>query len=373
MDFVTRLDLLAIGRDYIRQRAQKIDPSQVDVLGSDVNLFVGSNSVVADAVLKQLIYSSARLFLDGATDDDLDRLAYDRYGLTRKGASAALGGITISRASAALGAGVVPIGTKLTTLGGAEYITLSTGVFGAFDLTATTIVNVRAVQAGKVTQVLANTITKFATPASLFDPTLSVNNRASTAGGEDAEDDSTFRSRIRDFWTTARRGTLIAIQFGALTVPGVVSAQAIEALNGNGLPARVVNLYIADSSGVASTQLAQLVASALDDYRAAGIAVLVNNSLPLIVNVQLQLTFAAGVDTVTLGNQICAALVEFINSLPVNGTLLISDLYTVLKRFAEDGLIVTDGTIVSPTGDLVPSVNQTIRSTLATVTVLPTS
>lgn len=373
MDWPTRLDLLAIGRDYVRQRATKIDPSQVDVLGSDVNLFVGSNSVVADAVLKQLIYSSARLFLDGANDDDLDRLAYDRYGLTRKGASAALGGVVLTRASAALGAGSVPIGTKLTSLGGSEYITLSTGVFGAFDLAATAVVNVRAVQAGKVTQAAANTITKFATPSSLFDPTIGVFNPASTAGGEDAEDDPTFRSRIRSFWTTARRGTLIAIEFGALTVPGVVSAQAIEVLNGMGLPARLVNLYIADSSGVASTQLAQLVVSALDDYRAAGIPVVVNTSLPLLVSVQLRLTFAAGVDTVTLGNQICAALVEFINSLPVNGTLLISDLYTVLKRFAEDGLIVGDGSIVSPTGDLVPSVNQTIRSTLATVVVLPTS
>jgi uncharacterized phage protein gp47/JayE len=373
LDFPSRLDLYAVGRDYVRQRAKKIDPSQVDVLGSDVNLFVGSNSVVADAVLKQLIYSSARLFLDGASDDDLDRLAYDRYGLTRKGASAALGGVVMSRLSAALGAGSVPIGTKLTSLGGSEYITLSTAVFGATDLTATAPVNVRAVQAGKATQANAGTITKFATPSSLFDSTLTVTNPASTAGGEDAESDPTFRSRIRSFWTTARRGTLIAIQFGALTVPGVVSAQAIETLTGAGLPARLVNLYIADSSGVASTQLAQLVTSALDDYRAAGIAVIVNNSLPLIVNVQLQLTFAAGVDTVTLGNQICAALVEFINSLPVNGTLLTSDLYTVLKRFAEDGLIVTDGTIVLPTGDLVPSVNQTIRATLATVTVLPTS
>lgn len=373
MDWPTRLDLYAIGRDYIRQRATKIDPSQVDVLGSDVNLFVGSNSVVADAVLKQLIYSSARLFLDGATDDDLDRLAYDRYGLTRKGASAALGGVTMSRASYALGAGSVPIGTKLTTQGGAEYITLSTGVFGATSLTAQSIVNVRAVQAGKATQVLAGTITKFATPSALFDSTIQVTNLLSTAGGEDSEDDSTFRSRIRNFWTTARRGTLAAIQFGALTVPGVVSAQAIEALTSTGLPARVVNLYIADSSGVASTQLAQLVSTALADYRAAGIAVIVNNSLPLLVTVQLQLTFAAGVDTVTLGNQICAALVEYINTLPVNSALYISDLYTVLKRYADDGLIVTQGSIVSPTGDLVPSVNQTIRATLATVTVLPSS
>src|SRR5260221_476101 len=88
------------------------------------------------------------------------------------------------------------------------------------------------------------------------DATLQVTNPLTTAGGEDVEDDDTFRARIRDFWRTARRGILAAIEFGAKTVPGVVSAQAVEALSVGAAPARVVNLYIADSSGVSSEALA---------------------------------------------------------------------------------------------------------------------
>jgi hypothetical protein len=42
-------------------------------------------------------------------------------------------------------------------------------------------------------------------------------------GALDVEDDDTFRARVRTFWTTARRGILAAIEFGALTVPGFVS------------------------------------------------------------------------------------------------------------------------------------------------------
>jgi uncharacterized phage protein gp47/JayE len=204
----------------------------------------------------------------------------------------------------------------------------------------------------------------------LFDGTLTAINPEPTAGGEDAEDDDTFRDRIRDFWRTARRGILAAIEFGALTVPGVVSAQAIEALTNGNQPARVVNLYIADSTGVASDALAQQVDVALDEYRAAGIAVLISTSLPLLVDIQLRLSFRAGVDTLTITDNVRAAVVEFVNSLAVNGTLYAAQLYSVLQRYADDGLIPDENTIVSPTGDLVPAVGQTLRTTLANVTVL---
>src|ERR1700722_18153711 len=105
MDLPTRLDLFALGANYCLQRAQKIDPAQVYVSGSDVNIMVGSNSVVADTIVKQLGYSTARQFLDGAYGTDLDRLAWDRYNLLRKGASAALGSVTFTRLAFTAGLG----------------------------------------------------------------------------------------------------------------------------------------------------------------------------------------------------------------------------------------------------------------------------
>jgi uncharacterized phage protein gp47/JayE len=338
----------------------------VDVAGSDANIFVGTASVLADAVTKQLGYSISRLMLDGARDEDLDRYAWDRYQLTRKGANPAQGQVRFYRASAALGGGTIPAGTKLLTLSTVEYITMQPAIFGTGTLD-NVVVNVRAVQAGKVTQVGANYIRRFSNPSLLFDPSIQVNNDAATAGGEEVEDDDTFKNRIRTYWTTAQRGTLAAIQFGALTVPGVVSAQAIEALSGSGQPARIVNLYIADSSGVASVPLAQQVSTALNDYRAAGITVIIYTSIPFIQGLTLRLAFATGVDTVTLSAQIQAAVVEFINSLPVNGPLYLGQLYAVLQRFAADGLIPNQSSIVSPVTDVYPVVGQTIRTTTQNV------
>lgn len=366
-DLPSRLDYFQIGRDYVVQRATKLDPAQVDVEGSDANLFVGIASVLADFVTRQLAGRTAALLLDGSDDEDLDRYAFDRYNLVRKGASPARGSVTMSRASVVGGGGTIPIGTKVLSDTGIEYITTTQANFSAADLIVENVF-VRAVQAGKATQVGAQAIQRFAQPQTLFDATITVTNPKDTAGGEDAEDDNKFRARVRDFWRTARRGVIGAIEFGALTVPGVVSARAIEAITLDGQPARVVNLYIADSSGVASDALAGEVMVALEDYRAAGIAVLISTSIPLLTTIELDLAFRAGVDTRTLTDNIRAAIVEFVNSLPVNGTLYIGQLFTVLQRFEADGLIPNEDSIVVPTGDLVPDVGQTIRTTLANVT-----
>jgi hypothetical protein len=369
VDLPSRLALYSIGRNYVLQRATKIDPGQIDTEGSDVNIFVGSNSVVADTIVKQLGYSVAKLFLDGATGDDLDRLAFDRYNLTRKGAAAALGACTFTRVAFTAGAGIIPAGTALQALNGSQYITTSVANFGATSLTSAA--NIRAVQAGKAAQVGTNALTAFTNQGAIFDRSITVTNALATAGGEDVEPDDTFRSRIRTFWNTARRGILSAIVQGALSVPGVVSAQAIEALNTQGQPARLVLLYIADSTGVANLQLAQAVQVALNDYRAAGIFVSVQTSLPQIVGIVLNLVFQANIDTTTLGNLVQAAVVSYVNSLPVNGTLTLAGLYSVLQRFVSQGLIVSSGvssgTIVSPIGDLVPMIGQTLRTTTANV------
>lgn len=367
-DLPTRLDLYKIGADYVLQHAARIDPMQVNVDGSDVNLFCGIASAMGNALTDQLAYKVNALLLDGAEDEDLDRYAWDRYQIVRKGASAAVGMARIWRATAAAGIGTIPTGTRLITLTGVEYITTTAASFGASTLEVIDV-KVRAVQAGKTGQVGANSIRKFAVPGDLFDSSMQINNDLTTAHGEEPEEDDEFKNRIRDFWRTVRRGTLGAIEFGARTVPGVASASAVEVtLAGN--PVRVVVLYIADSSGVASSVIAQQVRDALLDYRAAGIQVLVYTSMPQIVDVELHLTFESGVDTDGLTDLVRNAVVEFVNTLPVSGTLYRAALLSVLQRYKADGLIVNDGTVVDPAGDLVPDPGVTLRTTYANVVVV---
>lgn len=376
-DLPSRLDLYAIGRDYLISKARRLSPTIVDTDGSNANIAVGSAAVMSRVIVDHLGYEISQLFLDTVEEERLDRWAFDRYQQTRKGAASAVGTVRFYRVTAAAGAGSIPINTKLQTLGGAEYITTSVAVFGALTLESSCYA--AASQAGKSTQASAESIQTITQPSTLFDPTIKVINDLDMAGGENAESDDLFKDRLRNFWRSARRGVLAAISYGATTVPGVVSAQAVEVTETQQLlslglsaaytlPARLVYLYIADSSGVASEALANNVRDALNDYRAAGITVLLGTSIPQLVTVQLSLTFSSNVNTVLLADAIAASVVEFINSLPVNATLHLSDLYSLLSRFREDGLVPNVGSIVAPVGDVQPGAGQTLRTTPQLVT-----
>lgn len=367
--FLSRLDYQRVGRNYIISRNPKIDPAQVDIQGSDVNIFVGTAAHMTHFASLQFGFQLSRHTLEGAFGEDLERHAWDKYQLPLKGASAAVGEVRFYRENTNAGAGTIPIGTKLGTLTGIEYITTSEASFTVGDLFATC--EVRATQAGKTSQVGRNNIRKILSLPNgsvLFDTTLKVNNDDPTAGGEPRESDPQFKLRIRQFWKAQRRGVLSAIEQGALTVAGVISAKAFETTNYAGYAARIVQLHIADSSGVASRQLANAVQVALMEYRAGGIQVVVNTSLPQIVSIQLSLRFGSRVDTVKVSSLVRASVVEYVNSLPANATLYRQELGGMLNRFRSYGLVLHNGIIVAPSGDLVPAVGQTIRTTLSNVT-----
>jgi len=365
---LSRLDFYEIGRRVILTRARKIDPAEVDVEGSDANLFVGSMSFVAHAITRQLAERIGALLLDSANGEDLDRYAFDRYQLLRKGAAPAVTRVRFYRASLTGGDGVVPSGTPLKTLSGIDYITLEDASFSV--TTYQVYVDVRSVLAGTAYRVGRNQIRAFAPNAQVFDASLKLTNDDPAAGAADPEQDDEFKERVRSFWLSARRGTLAAIEFGATTVPGVASASASEALDGTSRPARVVRLYYADDSGVSTLAMATSIDQALVEFRAAGIAVVYVTSVPQVVPVVLSLTFLAGVDTAGITQNIVAAMYEFINSNPVNGNLSRQQLLSVLQRFQSAGLVPSSNSLVAPAGDLIAQPGTTFRTTRQSISVL---
>jgi uncharacterized phage protein gp47/JayE len=367
----SRLDLYERGRQYVLQKAKKIDAAMVDVEGSDVNLVVGSTSYMAQQVSRQSAQEMGEHFLDPSMpDEQLDRLVFDSFaGMTRKGAAPSYVTIEPTRPTAGAGAGTIPTNTSLLALSGTQFVTIAPSSFGASDLVGAPVI-AKSVLAGIAYNVGKNQIRSFSDASSLFDPTIQINNPDRSAGGADRESNDLLVARAQQFFITARRGTLGAIEFGALAVPGVESAHAVEIITTGLMPARVVVLYIADGTGVSNAALGNIVRNALLEYRGGGVAVLVQTSVPELVSVQLLLTFAANVDTVTVTSNIRAAIVGFINSLGVNQPLLRNDLGGVLARFKSDGLIPNVSTIASPLGDIVPDPGQTLRVRLDDVTVI---
>ena len=366
LDLPSRLDLLAVARTYVRTRAKKIDPNQIDVIGSDINLFVGSNTVVASEIVSQLAAATARLLVDGANGEELDRLAWDRFGnnLLRKPASPSIVLVTFGRLTVAAGAGAVPVNTRLQNNVGVEFVTTSQSAFGATDLGGTAWA--RSVQAGKANQSDKNTIVRIPEVGSLWDPSLTVTNYESTAFAADQELDEPFRARIKAFWNTARRGTLGAIEQGAVATPGISSASAVEELAGGSQPARLVRVYVADDDGLANSG----ITPDMDEYRAAGIQCLLYRSTNQMVNIVLKLAFQAGKETDFLKESIRTSILGTVNKCSVNGWLYRGALLETLKSFTDDGLLPSNDSVVEPAGDLAPTLGMTIRTTIDRITVV---
>ena len=162
---------------------------------------------------------------------------------------------------------------------------------------------------------------------------------------------------------TARRGTREAIEFGALEVQRVDQATASEFFDeGTGLPAYRVQLIVSDPAGQANIALSSEVERELDEYRALGVPVLVVPATPQYVEITVSgLQFESGANTTEVLENATNALLALVNGLEPGATLYFADIQRVLAAVVQ--LIVPEGAVEVPAGDLVPSTGTVIRTT----------
>lgn len=379
MTFPTRTDIFRAGRDEVLARNSLLSAEAVERDGTDVNLLVAAGAAMGDKVTGQLVMVAAGLFLDSAEGQQLDRLVWDRYGLVRKAAAPAQVNVAFSLPTPSAVSFTIPVGTILSTPDGTQFRTvvatsISAGSAGPVFVAATSLL------AGANQQVKAGAITAIVSQVPNAPTGLLVVNNFASAGAADREKDAPLRDRARRFWVTAQKGTLTAIETGALSVPGVVRANAIEVLDGNNRPGRWVLLVIADSYTDAlaslnqtsvtyaaqSQALAITVFNALSDVRCGGIFVQVQVAQVILMQIVLSLTFAAGVDTIAVANQAMAVVAAYTNQLDPGVTWVPTDAAATLRQVA--GLIITGNEIALPVGPLVPKALQVLRTTSALLT-----
>lgn len=380
MDFLTFKDLFRAARDEALSRNPRLTQDAIDRDGSDANVLVASASAAADEVLGQLVLATASLFLDSAKETDLERLVFDRYGLTRKAAAPALGVVQFRTATANPAAFSILQGTLLSTADGNQFLTTDPAVVFPLGSVGPISVNVRSVLAGSSQQAAAGTITSIVGQIAGSPANLTVSNSAATAGADDAESDESLRDRARRFWTTVRRGTRAALVEGALAVQGVRSAAVFEAVDGVGLPGGSVELVVTDAYTDVLAQLAAVppayaaqaaaLASAvmlgLDDVRALGVRVVVTVAQVILQNIQILLAFTAGADTAAVTAQAKAAVITYTNGLAPGQTWSRATAVARLRTVA--GLVVSGSDVVLPAGDVVPNPLQVIRTSPTLVT-----
>lgn len=385
MDFPSFNQLFEIARNEALARSAPLSQQAIDREGSDANILVAAACAAADEVIGQLILTTSGLFLDSASDTALDRMLFDRYGLTRKVSANAVGEVAFQTAVTNAAAFVIPANTQLSTTTGAGFVTTQDVVFPA-GTSGPITVGVRSVLAGADQQAKSGTIINITGQIPSSPAGLTVTNPLATAGAADRETDSEFRERGRAFFTTAQRGTLSAIEQGALTVAGVTRANAYEIPDPEGRPARLVSLVIADkftdtlanysaipvAYETQSDALAASVFSALEGYRPAGTFVKVQMGQVILEPFTLSLSIAAGADPQTVATGARASVVSYINNLDPGQGYTRFDLVQSLQGVP--GLIVTEldllnpGNIIRfPEGDRVPTPLQVLRTSLAIV------
>lgn len=359
-DAPSHKDLFLAGRRQaiLGANSARFDRAIIDTDGSDVNILFNISAAMGEEVVQYALSRLNAKSLGTARDEDLDREVYDRYQLPRVGAGSAVVTLTLTRSGT--DGFTVP---ALSVFGSTSGVTFATQNDVAFAENNRGPLTVKAVaqQAGRQGNVEAGTITRVIT--SQDDSTLAVTNEEQAAGGRDEESDESYQARARGFFTTARRGTREAIEFGALDTGRVAQATAVELLNeATGLQGFRVQLNIADEDGQSNEALANEVEQEMLEYRCFGVPVQVVSAIPQYEKIEATgLLFEAGANTTDVLDRAANAILAVVNSLRPGVTLRRSSIAAALDRV--DQLIVPDGAVVTPAGDLVPDSGTVIRTT----------
>lgn len=317
---------------------------------------------IGDACVRHTVQSFKETFIDGAKGDALTALVDDHLNLQRQPATPAQSAVTFARTSGgaafSLSVGFV-VGTDFDAAGNTVLYTLDTIVnFGLAD-NGPHIANVTAQVVGKAGNVAASKIVRIVDDKP--DPTLTCTNAAVAAGGNDQESDEELRVRARLFWQTLRRGTLAALEFGALQVPAVRISKATEDPS-TGL----VTLVVTDSDGGSTAQMVADTIAEIENWRAAGSIVTVIGGTALIVDVTGTLIGKTGVDTAVLGVPAAEAITGRMRKQKQGETLYIDSIKAAAIGVDPDALEAL--TLSTPLVDVEPTAYQVIRPGTITIT-----
>lgn len=326
--------------------------------GDAADLPIRYAAVMADLIVGWAAVRIAALFYDGAEGDDLSLVGRDRTGQERFAASAAIGQVTFARAAGV--SGTIPAGTRVATVvaddGSFVTVTTNVDVIWLIGDTARTVAATATV-AGAAGNVGIGGLSRILD--ALFASGFSVTNADAFAGGNEEETDAEYRQRLRTFNQTLRRGTLKAIEFGALQVPQIKRATVVETT------VAVVTVYVTDGAGGSNPAMVAAGQAEIENWRAGGVAVTVTGGAIFTQPITLSLAVRTGVNVAGLVTRVQQAVTSAVNALRIGETLY-RDLIQSAARAVDPGSIVSVSVAV-PAADIVPTANQIIRTSAVTV------
>jgi uncharacterized phage protein gp47/JayE len=309
-----------------------------------------------------------------STGSDLDSWMND-YSLTRIAAVAATGQVTFARYTPTQVA-TIPLGAQVTTGDGSQIFAVIADTTQA-DWVASAnsyeiaigavsgLVTVQALTAGTAGNVAAGTISILSTPISGVDY---VTNLDALSGGIASETDAALRSRFANYINTRSLATEAAIGYAVTTVAGVVSYSITQNYDYSGAYAPG-SFYVVfdDGTGNPPTSLISAVSNAVAASVGVGIRFGVLAPVSIGATVTATLSVASGYSQSTLATAASAAIMAYINGLPVGSGLFYNRLAQIVFDSGTGITNVSNLLLNGGTSDIATSPQQVIRVVTVTV------
>lgn len=373
---LTRADFARLARNRIRiTPGAQLDPASVDKTGSTVNILVNAVAAIGEELEARSAARFGAQLVASAREGDLDRLILERSKgkLPRKGAAAATIDLQLYRTSAAAGEGLVEAGTEILA-GGLTWTLDASVVFSATSL-GPLPASATCATLGTSGNGVAPDVHRFKSPGALFDVSLVVESFGiPSAGGDERETDEAYRARY-GLWDAGLDRNLEFLAAGALGVPGVVAASAVEDTDADNNPTGSVTLYLGDTNGRATSALLARVRAAARAFRLAGQSVRFVGTSPDFRAFSLRFGILDSANVEQVREEVRAAVVAYVNGLAPGASLLRAQIAAVIS--AVPGVVLLDAdpygieTGSSSDVDLVPSSKSTTYRTRPELVTFP--
>lgn len=326
----------------------------------------------------QLVLALARA--QTSTGADLDSWMA-QFNFLRLPADLATGPETFLRFTPATSAVTVPAGAIVQTPGGTiqyqvvgdqndpAWNAAANGYILSIGQTSVTA-TVQALVGGSGSNLLANQLTQTGTSVPGIDQ---VTNPAPITNGIDAESDPSFRTRFILYLATLAKATKAAILAAAMSVQQGLLIALLENQQPNG--AVLLGSFTAivdDGSGNPPASLLNAVFNAVDAVRAFSVQpfVVPPTSIQASIALSANLTLGPGMVAANVNTSIQNAVATMVNQLPpgarLNGSAIITAALSVAGVTAVNPASIT---INGSPADLIPTIQQEIRTTVSAITV----
>lgn len=220
-------------------------------------------------------------------------------------------------------------------------------------------ITVYCTEPGTKGNVPSNSITQMINPVSFV---VSVTNPERFNTGRDEETALERKQRFSKYIDSLHRGTKAALEYGTLEVPNVTGVYVDDSKTG------IVYLYAHDGNGDLPDDLLKAVEANLENYRAAGIPVIVTPITKILLDVVVDVYVLPNYNNTTFKQYITAKIEEYLDSFVAGQNYQESDLNAFIREL--DEVAIKNCIIKTPSQDQEIAVSQLIRSGNITVNLI---